>query len=441
MQLYNGVRFPIDEPCPANVRRLDMGCYPLLDDMHRNGILVDKAILADISQRCSDNMARLESEMAGLVGKRHAVNPASPKGVADLLWKKLRIQGDNYVPITDSGNESTDASTLDLYRDVHPVVDNIIEWRQNQKIKTTYADKLPRMADNQGRIHTSFKTTRAATGRLSSANPNLQNIPNTATEMGKLIRSAFIARPGYKLVGRDLSQIEMRVVAHLSQEPTMLEGYHTLGWDMHTQTAMDIFGLPREQIHKEKHRLPAKTCGFGVVYLIGPDGLQAAIAAAGGGVWTLDQCDGLLKSFYAQRPYIASWQQEQFHRCRLYGMVWTLFGRHRIIPQTKSALSYVESAGLREGANQPVQGTAGDILKLSMAIQCDLKYRYNKGLPSNAKRVYALLQVHDELIYEVKEDFADEWGELIRPSMEEEVKLDVPLGSDLAIGDNWMEIA
>jgi len=435
MRYYNGVRHPVPFPCPANVRRIDMGAYPLVDSMHANGVLLDLDILKVVSTECSELMLLKEKEIIEHVGKAHTVNPSSPKQVAELLWVKLRVQGDREVPRTDSGGLSTDASTLKLYKDIHPVVATILDWRQYQKIQGTYADKLPRMVSDKGRIHTRFKPTDTTTGRYASEDPNLQNIPSRS-DLGKRIRSAFIPVPGWKLVGRDLSQIEMRITAHLSQEPSMLAGYHTPGWDMHTQTAMDIFGLTIDQVDKHKHRLPAKTCGFGVVYLIGAQGLQGAIAVAGGGFWPESECQALLDRFYEARPYIRAAQEAQFARARRYGMVWTECGRHRIIPQVRSALKWVEGAGLREGANQPTQGLAGDILKISMAEQWDLLKHFNRG----DERVRVLLQVHDEVIYEAREDVAEEWSELVRPTMEDCIKLTVPILSEGAIADNWEDL-
>lgn len=432
-KLYNGVRFPLAEPCPANVRRLDMGSYPLVDAMMRHGILLDLDKLKDISDQCSSLMAEAEADIQMIVGKK--INPASPKQVSELLWKKLRIQGTDQIPVTDSGGDSTGADTLKMFVDRHPVVQPILDWRQYQKIQGTYADKLPRLIDSNGRIHTRLKTTRTSTGRLASEDPNLQNIPSRS-KLGATIRAAFIASPGWKLVGRDLSQIEMRVVAHLAGEQSMIEGYCDPDWDMHTQTAMDIFRLKREQVDPVKHRLPAKSCGFGVVYLIGPDGLQKSIAGAGGGVWDQDACQALLDRFYATKKAISEWQEEQFHRVRLHHMVWTDFGRHRIIPQARSCLNWVVQAGFREGANQPVQGMAGDILKLAQAEIWDIMTAYNK----KEERVRPLLAVHDELIFEVKEDYTDEWDEIVKDSMENCVELDVPILSSGAVGDNWQEI-
>jgi DNA polymerase-1 len=455
MILFGGVRFPIDRPSPGNVSRLDHNVLPMIDAMHRNGIRVDIAHMESLGRQLGENMTATEGEIARVVGKRHAINPASPPQVAELLFKKLRVQGDRPVRLTDSGAESTGADQLQLYEDCHPVVRLILDWRHYQKLKGTYADKMAKLArmDPEGRerVHTRFKTTRTATGRLASEDPNLQNVSTRArkgmaTNWGQEVRKGFTATPGWVLVSMDLSQIEFRWLAHYSGEPSMVNGYcNDPDFDMHTQNAADC-GLcptvgcnPKDPVHLKKHRLPAKAIGFGVVYLMGPDGLQLALVDAGGEYWPVERCKDQIDTFYDKRPYIRDWQGLQFQRIRRHGMVWDMFGRHRLIPQSKSVLGWQVREGEREGANMPIQSAAQGSLKVAMAHLHQLSHQYNRGLPQ--PRVRSLLQVHDELIFEANsESTAKDWISIAKPVMETAVPLIVPVASSADIAFRWGDL-
>ena len=467
MRLYNGVRL-VDRPSPSNVRRIDMGALPMIDAMHSHGIRVDTAHLRKLSIRLRILMDEKEIEVADQLPPGYNFNISSPKHVADLLFHKLRIQGNKPVKLTDSQSwEATGSEVLQRYWTAHPVVPIILKWREYAKIKNTYADTLPRVMDANQRIHTRFKATTTTTGRLASEDPNLQNLPKKSA-LGREIRKAFIAEPGWVLSAIDLSQIEMRVLAHLSGEPSMVTGYHTPGWDMHTQTACTVFNLPESVVNtpegKLKYRLPSKNIGFGVAYRIGPDGLQVTIIESYAvddiyevdgiptyEIWSTSRCEKLIKGFYAARPYIAKWQGLQDLRVRRHGCVWTMFGRHRLIPQGKSTLSWVRNAGFREGANQPVQGSAQDILKLAMAEIEDRRASFNhkktvavtRGKREMAHRdgevVRPLLQIHDELMFECKgEQVAKDWVlGVCQPIMEGQVPLDVPIKASADMGERW----
>ena len=351
MLLYNNVRFPIDQPCPENVWRIDRGTLPLADAMHRAGIHVDVPHMDALTAELQDLRADTEKRIKHHVGARHMVNPASPLQVAELLFHKLKVQGSRPVRLTDTGAESTGADQLQVYEDAHPVVRLILDWRHLDKLEGTYTRKMAAIArrDPESRVHTRFKLTTAATGRWASENPNLQNIPTRQRKgldknYGSEVRKGFTATPGWVLVGEDLSQIEMRVAAHYSEEPSMLEGYHTPGYDMHSATAFAC-GLcgevpcdPEDPEHIKKHRLPAKTLGFGILFLMQAAGLQLSIVDAGGEYWEESKCEQLIEAFYGARPAIREWQDLQFRRARQYGMVWTEMGRHRMIPQMRSVL-------------------------------------------------------------------------------------------------------
>lgn len=447
MILYNGVRYPIDRPSPVNVSRLDHGIIPMVDMMTRTGVYVDIEHMDALTDELTGRMEDTTAEITKLVGAKHTVNPSSPKQVAELLFKKLGVQGDMQLAYTDSGAESTGADQLQLFEDQHPVVKLILDWRHFQKLRGTYSAKMADLArlDPLHRVHTRFKLTRAATGRLASDNPNLQNIPIRARKgldknYGKEVRRGFKARPGWVLVSMDLSQIEMRCAAHYSGEPVMIEGYRTPGFDMHSKTALDC-GLCNADgtVDPIKHRTPAKTLGFGILYLMGPDGLQLAIVDAGGEYWPKSKCEALINTFYEARPFIREWQHKQFRRARQEGAVWTLMGRHRLIPQMKSPLGWQQKEGEREAANAPIQGFAQDILKVAMCHIHDLCIAYNAGLPE--PQVVPLLQVHDELIFEcASEDVAAEWVSIAKPIMEGGVPLDVPVMSSADVAERWGDL-
>lgn len=440
--LYNGVRFPVDGPCISNIRRLDYGALPMIDAMHRNGILIDKPHMARVSELLSEQMTNAYADIVREVGAKHAVNPASPKAVAELLFHKLAIQNTADVRLTDSGSESTDEDQLKYFEDAHPVVPHIIAWRKAQKLKSTYADKIPRLLDERGRIHTTFAATRTATGRLASRNVNLQNIP-ARTEEGRMIRAGFVAREGWRLVARDLSQIEMRGAAHYSGEPSWVEGFQDPKFDVHNQNTVDMFGLNARQIEtmggyggatfKLKYRLPAKTLGFGVLYCMGPKGLQAAWVKFGVGFKSIKFCERFIDRFYEARPYIKLWQEAQFRRARQFGMVWDLLGRVRLIPQNKSVLGWVQREGERQAANMPIQSLAQGILKLAMAELQDWVDDYNRG----DERVRMVLQIHDELMAEVREDAVEDYVEAVTRIMEGACPMVVPIGSDGAVMERW----
>lgn len=464
--LYNGVRL-VDRPSPSNVRRIDYGALPMIHGFHQYGIRVDTTHLRKLSTRLEMMMEEKEVELSSHLPPNYSFDIGSPKQVADLLFHKLRVQGNKAVVMTDSGSwEATGSEVLQRYWTSHPAIPIILKWREYSKLKSTYADALPRMVDPIGRIHTRFKATATSTGRLASEDPNLQNLPKKSA-LGRQIRSAFIADPGWVLSAIDLSQIEMRVVAHLSGEPSMIQGYHDPDWDMHTQTAMDVFDLPRDRIDKLLHRLPSKNVGFGVVYRIGPDGLQTTIIESYATadiyevdgvptheVWSTTRCAALINRFYNSRPAIRDWQRLQDYRVKRHGCVWTMFGRHRLIPQGRSTLSWVRNAGFREGANQPVQGSAQDILKLAMAEIENRRKEFNqkravavsRSRKEMAKRdgevVRPLLQIHDELMFECKgEQVARDWilG-VCKPIMEGQVPLDVPIKASADMGERWGEM-
>ena len=441
--LYNGVRFPVDGPCIANVRRLDYGALPMIDSMHQNGVLIDTGKLEEVSALLSQQMDTAYADIINEVGKANAINPRSPNDVANLLFSRLHVQQrEDKLRYTDAGNISTDADQLKYYEDAHPVVGHILRYRQAATLRSTFASKLPRMVDASGRLHTTFTATRASTGRLASRNPNLQNIPARSDE-GRRIRESFIAADGRKLVGRDLSQIEMRGAAHYANEPSWVKGFQDPDFDVHNANTIDMWGFTPAHLlklggvdseeFKLKYRLPTKNLGFGVLYRMGPQGLQAAWVKFGVGYKPLDYCEEFIERFYAARPAIRKWQDLQIRRARQYGMVWDLFGRVRLIPHNKSVLGWVRSEGEREAANMPIQSLAQGILKLAMAELQDYIDDVNRG----ETKVWPLLQIHDELIFEVVDDFVEEFNGMCEYVMENVCELLVPISSSGAVMECW----
>lgn len=448
-RLYNGV-IMVDRPSSENVKKIDLGALPLVDQMHANGIQLDIPHLQRLSDKLSYLMQRKEWELESHLPPNTPINITSPKWVADLLFHKLRVQGNQRVYLTNSEKwEETGSDVLQRFQNNHPAVGIILDHREYHKLKTTYADKLPRMVDHNGRVHCRMKHTATTTGRYAHENPNLANQPKRS-KLGREIRKAFIAAPGWVLCELDLSQIEMRMVAHLSGEPSMVNGYNDPSWDMHTQTAMDVFGLPREKVDKLLHRLPCKNVGFGVVYRIAGEGLQSTIVEsyATAGIyemeglpipeyWSVPKCDELIESFYDSKSAIRDWQHEQDRRACRYNMVWTPFGRWRLIPQVKSKLEWVKAKGLREGGNQPVQGGSQDYLKIAMAMVYDALQDFNR----ENEVVRALLQIHDALLFECKgEQVAEDWVGVCKPIMEGAAPLDVPVLSSADVGYSWGEM-
>ena len=450
MILYNGVRFPLSFPCPANVRRLDLGCLPMIESMNANGILLDTAKLSSISSRLSLESERLDAEIESLVGSR--INPESGDQVARLLFDELGLPPSKLT--RKQLRYSVDDDVLSSLLAHHPVVKLIADHREAQKLKTTYADALPLLVSPDGRIRTTLKATTARTGRLASENPNCQNIP-IRSEWGMEIRKAFVARPGWKLISCDLSQIEMRVAAHESEDPALALVFVD-GLDIHTFTAVNLFQLDETGIlrlvageragtlnpadayrlreFKLRHRLPAKTLGFAVLYGVTASGLQIQILAAGGPLIPLDECQRYIDRWFDLYAEVRFWMERQFQHARLHGMVWDFFGRFRLVPEVRSALRGVQNEGLRQAGNHPIQSAAQGILKLAMA---EVHYEV---LPRYGADALPVLQIHDELLFEAREEIAEDLAQEVKRVMSTVVPLLVPVESSSDVAETWGDL-
>lgn len=453
-RLHNGV-IRVDAPCPANVLRIDQGAMPLVMEMHQRGILISPArftaLDADLALKEAANLAAIES----LIG--YPVNPSSGDQVSKLLFSELALESPLGPRMTKKRTRpACDDDILASLLTAHPVVPLIRAGRELTKLRGTYTKKLPLMAWPDGRIRTTLRMNVARTGRLSSEDPNLQNIP-VATEDGCRIRSCFVSRPGCVLGAIDLSQIEMVWAAELSGDPTMREVY-TLGQDLHVRTACALFQLDHAHIaplwkqYKSNElagaelaemrdfeinkRLPSKTLGFAVLYGVTPQGLQAQILAAGGPLLTLDECESYIRAWYDTFNGVRSWMGLQHSRVQRYGMNWTAFGRHRLISEAMSAVPRVRAGGLRQAGNHPIQGSSGDQLKIGMAAIMPLVRYYRAFGPAIVCN--PLLQVHDELLFELTPDIAPDFLEDCRTILCGCVRpMAVPVRASVAIADDW----
>ena len=403
---------------------VEMPLLPILREMERAGIALDVESLGAMSQSLGERMSAIEAEIYQLAGQEFNIN--SPQQMGLVLFEKLGLPSGKK---TKSGY-STDASILEGLRGVHPIVELLLEYRQLSKLKSTYADALPALINPKtGRIHTDFNQTGTTTGRLSSSDPNLQNIPIKG-ELGLQVRKAFIAGAGCVLLSGDYSQIDLRVLAHLSQDPQLLDAFRR-GDDIHRATAAQIFNVPPSDVTPEKRRV-AKTVNFGVIYGMSGYGLEQAT--------DLSRADAsqFIKTYFDRYKGVADYLESTKQQARQRGYVETMLGRRRYIPDINNSNGQIRMAAERMAINMPIQGTAADITKLAMImVQREIDSR---GLGQEGSGCRMLLQVHDELVFEVPVDAINEMKQLVLEVMPKALKLDVPLVADVKVGTNWGEM-
>jgi DNA polymerase-1 len=394
--------------------KVEMPLVPVLAHMERCGVMLDTGLLKEMSQRLGEQLTKLEESIHAEAGQEFNIN--SPQQLGTILFEKLHLPGRKV-----RGRYSTEASVLEELRGFE-IVGHILEYRQLAKLKSTYVDALPCLINSKsGRVHTNFHQTRTSTGRLSSSEPNLQNIP-VRGELGKEIRQAFIAPPGFVLVAGDYSQIDLRVLAHLSQDENLLEAFR-LDKDIHSATAAQLFGVRMEDVTPDMRRL-AKTVNFGVIYGMSEFGLEQATELS------RKEAGQFITAYFEKYPGVDRYLEttrEQAHRL---GYVQTILGRRRYIPEINSPNRMIRESAERMAINMPVQGTSSDIIKVAMVNLyrelCD------KGYKSKM-----LLQVHDELIFEVPQEEIEEMTQLIRKRMCSALSLSVPIKVDIKTGPNW----
>ncbi|GAC1550832.1 MAG: DNA polymerase I [Herpetosiphon sp.] len=398
---------------------IEMPLIPVLADMEWTGITIDVTVLHQIAKLMQHRLATIETEMASLAGQ--PFNPNSSQQVSDLLFGKQQLPTAGLAK-TKSGHYSITADVLDKLRGTDPLVEKILEHRQITKLKTTYVDALPLLVDERGRVHTSYNQLGASTGRLSSQNPNLQNIP-IRTEQGREIRRAFVPEQGWYLIAADYSQVELRILAHASEDPALLDIFKQ-NLDIHTATAARLFGVPINQVTKQQRRL-AKTVVFGVVYGISAFGLSARTDLSRADAQQM--IDGLFQTYPALRAFFDRTLEDG----RVCGYVQTLLGRRRNIPDLVSANGSRRQAAEREAINAPMQGTSADFIKLAMV-------KLHNEMTTRALQARLLLQVHDELVLEAPEQEVEEVKTLVCSVMEHVYPtLKVPLEVHVAAGKNW----
>ncbi|HMO97371.1 MAG TPA: DNA polymerase I, partial [Tepidiformaceae bacterium] len=399
---------------------MEMPLVPVLFRMERLGIDVDLSVLRELSRALGADAEKAEREIYATVG--HEFNIGSPKQLSDVLFNELGL------PKTRKTTQgySTDQRSLEALREVAPIIDLIFSYRELTKLKSTYTDALPMTVAEDGRIHTDFQQTVAATGRLSSTNPNLQNIP-VRTDTGRDIRRAFVAShfEDALFVAADYSQIELRVLAHVTNDDGLISAF-LADQDIHRATAATVYGVQPEDVTRQM-RDTAKMVNFGIAYGMGEFGLASRTGM------TREEAEAFISSYYRNFPGIAMWQQETLAFTRNNGYAQTLFGRRRYLPAIRSTNFQVRSAAEREAINMPIQGTAADIIKVAM-IRVDQEMR-DRNLRSRM-----LLQVHDELIFECPPDEAETIRELATRIMPASLELKVPLKVDLKQGRNWGEM-
>ncbi|MHB8874928.1 MAG: DNA polymerase I, partial [Myxococcaceae bacterium] len=398
-------------------REIELPLLPILAKMERVGIGVDLQALAQISKKvdlaCDERLKAIYA-LAG-----HELNVGSPPQLAQVLYVELGL------PVLKRGKTgpSTDQEVLEKLAAQHPLPGAIIEYRNVAKLKSTYLDTLPTLIAPDGRVHTTFHQVAAATGRLSSTDPNLQNIP-IRTELGREIRRAFVAAPGHQLVAADYSQIELRILAHIAGDPGLIQAFAEKA-DVHTRTAAEVFGVKPEEVTPDQRRA-AKMVNYGIAYGLSAHGLSARLSIP------VEEAAGIIERYFQRYAGIHRYLEETVARARKSGFVETLFGRRRYMPELGSPIRNVAMGAERAAINMPIQGTAADLIKKAM-LEVD------RALARRGLKTRMLLQVHDELVFEAPDEEVDEVRALAREAMAGAASLNVPLEVDVGAGHSWAD--
>ncbi len=408
------------EPLKHVYRDIEMPLVPVLSRMERKGVLIDAQVLAAQSQEITQRLAEIEKETFALAGQEF--NLSSPKQLQEILFDKLQLP---VIKKTPKGAPSTNEEVLEELAHSHELPRLILEHRGLAKLKSTYTDKLPLMVNSKTkRVHTSYHQAVTATGRLSSRDPNLQNIP-VRNEEGRRIRQAFIAREGFKIVAADYSQIELRIMAHLSQDKGLLDAF-AQGKDIHRATASEVFGIPLEEVTSEQRR-SAKAINFGLIYGMSAFGLSQQIGVE------RREAQRYMDLYFERYPGVLDYMERTRKQASEQGYVETLDGRRLYLPEINSKNAIRRKASEREAINAPMQGTAADIIKKAM-IAVD-----NWICNECPDDVHMIMQVHDELVFEVRESYLENANIMIHKLMESSMELAIPLKVEVGVGNNWDE--
>ncbi|MBL8232943.1 MAG: DNA polymerase I, partial [Bryobacterales bacterium] len=400
--LYRDIEFPMAE---------------VLARMEHTGIRIETSQLGRLSSRMDVEIQRLAGEIHELAG--HPFNINSPQQLGKVLFEEMGLP----VPVKYGKGKQISTAADVLEELEHPIAAKVLEYRQLTKLKGTYVDTLPLRIDSRSRLHTSFHQTGAATGRLSSSDPNLQNIP-IRTELGREIRAAFVPEPGWRLIVADYSQIELRLLAHLSGDPVLVDSFRK-GEDIHTRTASEVFGVAPAEVTADLRR-NAKAVNFGIVYGQTPFGLAMQLGI------TRQQAELYILNYFERYRGVKDFIDETIHQVRRSGVSKTMFGRERPIPDMNSRNPNARGFAERTAVNTPLQGAAADLIKLAMV-------RIDRRLREEGWKTRMLLQVHDELVLESPPEEAERAAALIRHEMESVRELNVPLVVETGIGDNWRD--
>lgn len=406
------------------MRTLEMPLITVLADMEMTGIALDVPFLGKMSQDLASRLHDLESRVHEMVGEPFNLN--STQQLSRALFERLGLEPPAGTRRTAHGTYSTSASVLEALRDAHPVVRLVLEYRELAKLKSTYIDALPQQVNpDTGRVHTSYNQTGTVTGRIASTNPNLQNIP-IRTELGRQVRRAFVAAPGHYLLGVDYSQVELRLVAHMSQDEAMMAAFQA-GQDIHATTAAAIYGIPLEQVTKAQRR-HAKAINFGLIYGMSPYGLTRSTDL------TLAEAENFVKAYFERFPGVQRFLEDLRVQATQQGYVETLLGRRRYFPELQRNINRnARNRAEREAINAPIQGTAADIIKLAML-------QLPSALAQAKLSARPLVQVHDELVLECPQEELEATIQVVRGVMEGAYELRVPLATETRYGVNWGEM-
>ena len=401
-------------------QEIELPLSMILGEVEALGIRINPEILKQMSAELSGDLTRLTNTIHNLSGTTFDIN--SPKQLGEVLFEKLKLPGGKRLK--KSGQFSTDVSVLEALSEKNELPRRVIEYRTRAKLKSTYIDALPKyIRPDTNRIHTSFRQTVARTGRLSSVNPNLQNIP-IGDEYGQRIRSAFVSENGFLILSADYSQIELRVLAHLSEDPLLIKAFHA-DKDIHSLTAEEIFGVvPGLQTHE--HRRMAKAINYGVIYGLSSFGLAQRTGTS------QSEAQRYIDEYFRRYEHVKNYLENQIEEARKSGQVRTLFGRRRPIPEVNSKNLAIRRRAEREALNTPIQGTAADLMKLAM-VQLQARLKKTKV------RSRMVLTVHDELVFELAKEEQKTTPLIIKAEMEGVYALRVPLKVDMGIGPNWKE--
>ena len=418
LRLYNILKPRlVPERKAAVYENFDRPLIRTLKNMEQNGVMVDAAALRKLSSSFEEQLRQIESQVYALAGEEF--NLGSPKQIGEILYNKLGLKGKK----TASGGFQTGADVLEKMAEEHELPAKILEWRGFAKLKSTYTEALLNLLDSHSRLHTTYNQITTTTGRLSSTNPNLQNIP-IRTDMGLKIRECFIAKPGYKIISSDYSQVELRLMAVVADVKALKEAFNH-GIDIHTATAAKVFNVPAEQVDHNLRR-HAKTINFGVIYGISQYGLAKQLGISA------DEAKNYIDNYFRQMPEIKTYMEKTIDFAHKNGFVLTPYGRKCFVYGINDSNKRLAANAERAAINAPLQGGAADIIKIAMN-QC--LWRLQKG----GFKTKMLLQVHDELVFEAPDDEVETVKTLIKETMENVVKFDIPFIAETGVGQNWAE--